>query len=169
MYFEKEVHTCKCLLMHISLKNKFENDPFECFIVRRKKWFVITKIQLKNCRSKINNKWKRNEDFTTKSRNIYLKDQKIFSIRNQISDIFRQNSLHIFNLAYFRPFPLLLVDMDHFFSHFFFRFCCFLSCVSASMSFKWLNCLLRIQVFFLADYFKLKLVLSHTVEFQMSP
>lgn len=54
--------------------------------------FVIAKIQLKNCQSETisDKETKRRHHYLT--RKIYLRDQKIFSIQNQISDIFIQNS-----------------------------------------------------------------------------
>lgn len=175
MHFEKHMCTCKFLLMHFSFKSKSEYEPFESFILRRRKMtFVVIKIQWKKMPI-INKEWmiKKWRHHYQSQKNIPQRPESIFH-PNQMSNIsYSLPSSCISSLTYSSPFPLLLMDMFTFLSPSlslsFFQFCCFLPCVSASVSFKWLNCLLRIQVFFLADYFKPKLVLSRTVEFQMSP
>lgn len=102
------------------------------------------------------------------------KTRKHFSSKSNVQYFIQFAFIVYFQSNLFKPFSIAIDGHVHFplslpLSLSFFQFCCFLPCVSASVSFKWLNCLLRIQVFFLADYFKPKLVLSRTVEFQMSP
>lgn len=94
---------------------------------------------------------------------IFLRDRKTPHPKSKL------HAVRVHPIFSVLPIPLLLADMDHFFSLFFFSVLLFLILCICLNEFKWLNYLLRIQVFFLTNYFWLTLFLSHIVEFQMPP